>query len=163
MSDTNIKFIQIKTDYERRRNEQRNKLVLYLKNQLMKERDYESLNVINGGAAGKGKKTYTNANTIEPFDLTNWKWVEVRDNKSQFSCVISLNMIDIDKNSSNFHALYDRIGIIFLYKIGTNTYKNYIWTGIDLPLDETKEKKVLDLITEQYDFYLNRKKALPTA
>ena len=70
MSDTNIKsFIQTKTEYENKRNEQRNQLVSYLKNPLMKK----SLNVINGGAAGKGKKTYTNANTIEPFDLTNWK------------------------------------------------------------------------------------------
>lgn len=43
------------------------------------------------------------------------------------------------------------------------TYKNYILTGIDLPLDnEHKKEEILNLITEQYDFYSKCKKTSPT-
>lgn len=59
-------------------------------------------------------------------------------------------MIDVDQTSRNFHALYDRIGLI----ISSDTpYTKQICTNIDLPLvDETKEK-ILNLVIYEYDLY----------
>lgn len=149
MSNKEVKsFNSIKNEYECSRNEQRKCLVNYLS---VKLKDHNSLVVVKRGNAGKGKATYNNAQTIAPFNLNNWKWIEVKT--EGFSCLISLNMIDLDKNSGNFHALYDRVGLVVYFKKSKNFYKNYICTDIDLPFDENKMEAVYKLVMEQFEFW----------
>lgn len=143
-------FNDIKQEYEKARSEQRAILVHYLSRRL--EENKESLTIINRGRAGKGTTMYKNAKTIEPFDLSNWKWIEIKE--KNFNCIISLNMVDLDKNSANFHALFDRIGLIFSFKKELNFHNNYIYTSIDLPLDNDKMETIYKLLIEQYDIFL---------
>lgn len=156
MSEHKIKtFEDFKKEYVNARSEQRNELALYLENKLKENSNYTLLTVVNGGTAGKGSSNYNHAKTIEPFNLSNWKWVEVKT--EGFSCVISLNMVDVDKNSAKFHALYDRVGLVVTFKTGDNSHNNYICTNIDLPLDDNKKEAIYNLVIDQYNFWNNCK------
>lgn len=147
-------FSTIKKEYESLRDKQQKLLVTHLSDKL---KNCNSLVVVKRGNAGKGKSTYNNAKTIAPFDLTNWKWVEVKTQNEGFNCLISLNMLDLDRNSANFHSLYDRIGLIVYYKKGNNFYNNYICTDIDLPFDNNKMETIYNLVMEQFDFWQKNK------
>lgn len=153
-------FTDIKQKYVDEREIQRRNLCSGLEEIL---KNYSILTVKNRG--GKGKANYTNGKNIAEFDLTNWKWVEIIENETidfhDFSCVVTLNMIDIDTGSANFHALFDRIGLIVSGKKGSCLYKSYIYTNIDLPLDEpknqsdkpTKIEQIAQLVVEQYNYF----------
>lgn len=144
------KFVNAQEEYKRQREDQRQALADYLKG--YKGLHDAGLHVVTAGGAGKGRKDYTSHGRIPIYDLRNWKWVEVKD-ADKFDCVISLNMPDIDQSSSNFHALFDRIGLLVSYKKGSYDYEVDIYTDIDLPLDETKKEKIAQLVLEQYTLY----------
>lgn len=144
-------FEQIRKEYEQIREKERLSLAEYLKEQLKKNKYYEFLSVKSKGLAGKGRKDYTNHNTIPAYNLENWKWVEINAEYNTFNCIVSLNMIDIDQQTGNFHALYDRIGIIITSDKAP--YKKQICTDLDLPLNDEKRKRIFDIVVKEYDLY----------
>lgn len=147
-----MSFTAVRTAYERTREVERRKLSDFLvdyigQNQL-------SLTVVQGGNAGKGRTEYTSHGQIVPFDLSNWKWVEVKGVDSDFNCIVSLNMPDVDPVSGNFHALFDRVGLLISHQ---KKQAIPIHTDIDLPFDEEKMGCIADLIAEQFDSYCRSK------
>lgn len=144
-------FEQIRTEYEQAREQERKELAEYLKDEFNKNNDYKELYVVIGARAGKGKNNYTNHGTIPAFNLENWKWVELKSEYHDFNCIISLNMIDVDQQTKNFHALYDRIGIIISSNKVPN--KKQICTNIDLPLNDEKKKQIFEIVVREYDLY----------
>lgn len=159
-------FQDAKDEYERRRETERGKLAGYLSS-------YPGisgkLRVVSGARAGRGLTNYTSGNRIAPCNLSNQKWVELTDD-CDFNCVVSLNMIETDPHTGNTHFLFDRIGLYFEYKCGAFLYEMQIYTDIDLPLDEVdegkekkpqtheKQKKIAELVKEQYNIYCQKKK-----
>lgn len=153
-------FKTIKKLYADLREIERENLSDYLKNSLKEK--HPEIRVVNRGKAGKGDKEYTSDHKIHPFDLRNWKWVEIKsenmsaeqeDKRKYFDFTVSLNMPDTDSNSGNNHALYDRIGFFVDYRVGTYYYSTAIHTDIELPLDDTKMKKIEEHIRDQYERY----------
>lgn len=102
--------------------------------------------------AGKGISDYGSARLLKPFDLRNWKWVEVKDNADNFHAMISLNMLDIDPNSKNIHSLYDRIGIKFYLTTPKEKTRETPWidTGCELPLGEDDIKVIAAAVIYAY-------------
>lgn len=133
-------FEKVKAEYERQREEERKTLAAYLS--AHDGISAAGLHVVTGGKAGKGCERYTRHGEIPAFDLRNWKWVEVKDAEG-FDTAISLNMPDIDPKTKNIHCLYDRIGVIF-------SPEEWIYTDIDLPLDDEKRERIANLILEIY-------------
>lgn len=112
------------------------------------------------GNSGKGLPDYTSKGKIVAYDLTNWKWVEIRTGKAvtDFDCVISLNMIETDPDTWNAHALIDRVGLYIGYRVGSFYYKLEIYTPFQLPLTSTERGKIARMVKEQYDIYCEKKK-----
>ncbi len=142
-------FTDAKTEYEKQREVQRLKLRDFLsEHERLKA---AGLKVVTAGASGKGSKKYRGN-----YDLTNWKWVEVKS-ADGFDCVISLNMLDIDPRTQNVHSLYDRIGLIL-------TLEKWLCTDIDLPLvgdekdDQDKQERIAELVLEQYKKFEKEKR-----
>ena len=87
------------------------------------------------GLAGKGVKKYISGGQLnKPFDLSNWKWIEITKDGREF--LVSLQPPDKDPSSKNHHVLMDRIGVCY--------NEHWIITDIDLPMDE----KSLDALVE---------------
>lgn len=105
-----MKFEKARDEYERQREVQRQALSNYLK--VHKGLNTAGLHIVTAGTAGKGCEHYNSQGRIAPFDLRNWKWVEVKG-QDGFDRVISLNMLEMDKNTKDIHSLYDRIGFVF--------------------------------------------------
>ena len=143
----NCDFQDIKAAYEKHREEERRKLSTFLNNYIKKNKI--DLTVVRRGSTGKGRKNYTSNGKIEPYDLSNWKWVEIKEKDSDFDCVVSLNMPDVDTKSGNFHALFDRVGLLIEYP--NKSVK--IYTNIDLPFDDEKMERIAALVVEQFEFY----------
>lgn len=116
------------------------------------------LKVISKGYAGKGHDDYTAKGRIVEYDLTNWKWVELRTGKmpEDFDCVISLNMVEADPDSGSIHALYNRIGLYIGYRAGLSYYKLEIYTPFELPLSSSAHEQIAKLVKEQYDIYCEK-------
>ena len=133
-------FEEVKAEYERQREEERKALAAYLSahNGIRTA----GLQVVTKGRAGKGSEQYTNHGKIPAFDLRDWKWVEVKG-ANGFDAVISLNMPDIDTKTQNIHSLYDRIGLIL-------TPKEWVYTDIDLPLEDTEKEQIAQLVLEKF-------------
>lgn len=168
-------FKEIRDEYTLWREQERRALADFLAKELGKDENANNeLHVITSPRAGKGWTQYTSGKRIYKYNLSNWKWIEVTD-KNCFSCVVSLNMPDIDPRSGNFHALFDRIGLLVSYHKGNHYYETAIYTDINLPLnasanesDEKKKKKleqeeeekkteIAQLVLEQYkNFKRNR-------
>lgn len=147
-------FGAIKNSYEQARESERKDLAKYL----AKYKGIEDvLRVVSGGRSGKGLKEYTSGKRIKVYDLSNWKWVEITDD-SDFECVVSLNMPDIDPRSGNAHTLLDRVGLIVSYHKGGHYYETTIYTDIDLPLDDAKKEKIAQLVLDQYKIFRERAK-----
>lgn len=144
-------FKDVQEAYERRREDERKGLSKFL------NAIDEDLRVVSGPRAGKGGKKYTSDKRIAEYDLSNWKWVEITDDRD-FKCIISLNMLDIDPRSANVHALYDRIGLIVSYHKESLFYETKIYTDIDLPLNASDEERIAQLVKEQYEIYKQQKK-----
>lgn len=81
------------------------------------------------------------------YNLSNWMYIDAE--KSGKSFMISLQPFDLDPNprSKNYHVLMDRIGI-YIYapdnksKRTADAIVRMLSTDIDLPIDETKLKKL---------------------
>lgn len=158
-----LDFQDIKDAYEQKRENERIKLRDYLKvHPALKEAKLE----VARSSSGKGRTDYTSGGNIAPFDLSNWKWVEVKLAKAKkpdkdqdenqdrsFSAVISLNMFDTDPQSSNFHALYDRVGLVIEGKSGNTSLTSFVHTNIDLPLNEADMEKIAKLVIEQFKIF----------
>lgn len=98
---------------------------------------------------GSGERKYTANSTIEPYDLSNWKWISARIESLGLDIDISLQAFDIDPKTLNRHVLMDRIGL-YVYKSGeydaTKCFENMVNTGIDLPMTEEKIGKLKEII-----------------
>lgn len=140
----------IRTVYEALREEERIKLNEYLRES--KAIADANLRVVAGGSAGKGSYRYACRGKVQPFDLRNWKWVEVKS-KDGFDCVISLNMLDIDPRTKSVHSLYDRIGFVF-----SSDPKDWHCTDYELPLNDDEREKIAQLVLEHYKKYCEKKK-----
>ena len=139
------------SDYEGSREAERKGLSDFLvDNSKIKE---AGLTVKTRGRAGKGWTSYTSGGRIAPYDLSNWKWVELNHIERDFTCIVSLNMIETDPKTGNTHCLYDRIGLYVTYPRNGCYYKTDIYMDIDLPLDEKAKDRILELILEQFDFH----------
>ncbi len=146
-------FEKIREKYEKLREEERVKL-----RDKLEFKDSELKTIKRGG---KGLPDYGQTRLMKKYDLQNWKWVEVVDDK-HFQALISLNMPDVDPGSGNMHALYDRIGIRFTWfikaKVGIRADSekklletSWIDTGIELPLTDENIEEIESLITRGYD------------
>lgn len=156
---TKIEFENVKKPYEDAREAERGSLATSLAKYLAENEDMkDKLRVVYGGRSGKGLKNYTSGGRIESYDLSNWKWVEITDD-SDFECIVSLNMSDTDPRSGNFHALFDRVGLLVSYHKGGHYYETAIHPNINLPLDEEKKKKIAQLVLEQYKIFCEKKEA----
>lgn len=136
-------FKEVRDEYERQRENQRKCLASFLSEH--KELQALGLQVITGTKAGKGSEYYTSHGRIPAYDLRNWKWVEVKG-AGGFDAIISLNMPDIDPRTKNIHSLYDRIGIIL-------APGDWIYTAIDLPLNDTEKGEIAQLVLDCFRKY----------
>lgn len=165
LQSTKAKYKRLWIKYEALREQERQDLAKYLKNFIrvngIKGIRGTGLKVVLGASAGKGREDYTANGRIEKYNLTNWKWVEIRTGTKpeDFDCVISLNMVEADPKSGNVHALYDRIGLYIGYRIGSLYYKTEIYTALELPLGLNGHKQLAQLVKEQYEAYDQRKGA----
>lgn len=139
-------FQDAKNEYERQREQERKSLAAYLA--AHKGIENAGMKVVTGGTAGRGSQNYRGN-----YDLTNWKWVEVKGEKG-FSIVISLNMLDVDPSTHNIHSLYDRIGLVL-----SPDPAGWVYTDIDLPLDEADKEQIAQLVLEQYKIFCEKKEA----
>ena len=150
-------FQDIKNAYEQKRENEQKKLRDYLKK-------HPALNKAGLRAvSGCGKSSYTSNRQIAPFDLSNWKYVEIKDKDKRFSAVISLNMPDKDPKSGNFHALYDRVGLIIKEKDSDKHFVHadiVIHTDIDLPFDEAAMEEIARIVIEQFNIFNKSNEAL---
>jgi len=142
MSEDN--FEQAKQDYAKCREEERGKISDYLKNNLERLKHNlqdGSLRVVDGPGAGKGISNYKSGNRMAPFNLSNWKWIEIKyvpaegDEIDEF-LIISLQPPETDPKSNNRHVLMDRIGVRF--------NGHWMITDIDLPVDEESLERLVD-------------------
>ncbi len=140
-------FEQIKNAYNEAREAQRGELI-----EALNEKGFRNLKGKEiSKSGGKGKKDYTNKNTINQFDLSNWKWVSC--SKDGFNYFISLQAFDQDIKSKNRHVLFDRIGV-YKYKGKYNAYDAFYTmenTNIDLPLNEEKIEKLVKFMETLYE------------
>lgn len=101
------------------------------------------------GNAGKGRKKYTSGKRLsEPYDLSNWKYIEATYNNVHF--FISFQPFEIDPCSHNIHSLTDRIGIysyVGKYEV-ERALSNMKITDIELPLDDNKMKRLCKMLQE---------------
>lgn len=140
-------FEEVKKAYVEKREEERVKLKNYLKNYFIED---DRITVSSYG--GKGRPNYTSGGELKssPFNLNNWKWVEVRQKEEKLnSCIISLNMLEEDNNSGNKHALYDRVGFIVHTKNKEPDImadrRSWI-TSIELPLEDSDKEKIAQIV-----------------
>ena len=143
-------FHTAKGNYEELREEERKGLANYLSsNQEIRD---AGITVKTRGRAGKGLTAYTSGGRIAPYDLSNWKWVELNHTDHDFTCLVSLNMVETDPKSGNTHCLFDRIGLYITYQRDGCYYKADIYTDINLPLDNEAKEKIVALILEQFGY-----------
>ena len=83
-----IAFEEAKKSYEQMREQERKKLIKYLKNHTALINS--DLDVVTDGPSGNGDKNYTSGGRIAPYDLSNWKWVECKNPNGGFSAMIEL-------------------------------------------------------------------------
>ncbi len=130
-------FRKCKDEYEKARNGEKKKLVEFLENKGFK--------VLNKGY-GSGSKKYKAGGKLDvPYDLSNWKWVEIE--KEGYTYLISLQPFDKDKKTGNIHVLMDRIGI-YKYKeySASEVIEKMVATNIELPLTEEKLNSLLTIL-----------------
>ena len=156
-----LSFQDIKDAYEQKRENERIKLRDYLI--ACPELSNAGLKVVGGRKdnIGKGHEDYTSDKHIAPFDLRNWKWVEIKNQDKSFSAIISLNMPDKDPGSGNFHALYDRVGLILNEQGSGRSFAHMdIYTNIDLPFDKDAMEKITQIVIERFNIFTKNNKAL---
>lgn len=137
-------FDEVKSEYERQREEQRKLLSDFLS----QHDGIKNAGLRVAKKGGKGDQGYTSGGVIAAYDLRNWKWVCVKNGDKDFDCTISLNMLDRDSSSRYIHALYDRIGLVF-----SPNPDDWFCTDIDLPFDEDKMERIAQLVLAQFNCY----------
>lgn len=143
-------FQDAKGEYERQREQERVSLAAYLAaHEGIKA---AGLHVVTDSGAGRGSTRYSCNGKIPVFDLSNWKWVEVTG-ENGFVCAISLNMPDIAPETGTPVALYDRIGFIIL-----PSPKEWIYTDIDLPLDQAKKEQIAQSVLAHFTAFCKSRK-----
>lgn len=148
-------FEAAKRKYDELRETERKELSKRLKKYIGNTQKSLELDVRDAGNAGKGSHHYTSGGRIKEYDLSNWKWVEVtgKGDYGSFSCVVSLNMHEVDPKTANIHALYDRIGLYITYQLKETYYSTEIYTAADLPLDDKEYAYIGRLILEQFEIF----------
>lgn len=141
----------IKQKYEEQRENERKKLSDFFVTYFQGAK--KELRVIRSGRAGKGSGKYNSGGRIAPYDLKNWKWVEVQGINNSFNCIVSLNMLEVDPHSANPHALFDRIGLTISFERESNYYETKIFTDIELPLEDSAMERIAELISEQFAIF----------
>lgn len=140
-------FDKIKECYINARKEQREGLIILLRN--------KGYSVVNRGRAGRGSAKYTSGKSLTPaYDLSNHMWIEasksIDSGSSEIHFLISLNPYEVDKNSGNPHHLYDRIGVQAY--IGENTVENMrtdmIITKWGLPLNDNSKNDFVEFLNK---------------
>lgn len=133
-------FDKIKTDYmELRKN---------MKSELIKRFKKDGYHCNNQGGQGNGK--YGSNRLKKEYDLKNWIWIIVSGKlyKDVEYC-ISFQAFDINPRTRDRHVLMDRLGLYAYPKgeyAGYDCFKNMIETGIDLPMNEEKYAKLLNIM-----------------
>lgn len=150
---------EVGRQYEEQREAERKELVRYLLT--CSELKARGIGVVSRGRVGKGKEDYTSGKRIPTYNLKNWKWVEVKNEAQGFSCVISLNMPELDPGSGNVHCLYDRIGFQIFCKTKKRFYQTEIFTDINLPLKGSDKREIMKTIITQFDI-LHRQRTRET-
>lgn len=91
-------FEDIKNEYNKLRNEERQKIV-----EKLVKRGFNA----NGH---QGTWNYTSRGKIKPhYNLGMWKWIVAR--KGTITAVISLQTLEQDSKTKNIHVLFDRISV----------------------------------------------------
>ena len=91
-------FEDIKNEYNKLRNEERQKIVKKLV-----KRGFDA----NGH---QGTWKYTSRGKIKPhYNLGMWKWIVAR--RGDITAVISLQTLEQDSKTKNIHVLFDRISV----------------------------------------------------
>ena len=150
-------FSWIKEQYKEVRESQRKNIINYLK--------LKGFTVSVSPRAGQGIEKYGESRLGKSYDLRNWKWIDIE--KDGQKIMLSLQPFDYDKNSGNYHALMDRLGI-YLYKKNSNetsdAIKRMFLTDIDLPMDDEKLEKLENVLNgifscrkEMEEVYKNKK------
>ena len=141
-----MNFAEVKKQYAKLRENERIKIIDFLK-----EKGYKAS---KRGGQGKprwdGDDYYTNGHSINPYDLSNWKWVKT--SKNGLSYIISLQTFDRDQSSGNWHVLFDRISIMCELP-----NKEVELTKYDLPLDESE----LEGLVSRLDKLVERDSNIP--
>lgn len=135
----NIKqeFKKVKEKYTLLREDERKKIIDMLNNHGYTKKSGNKLDY----KGGSGLKNYTSIGELQkPYDLKNWKWIKAY--KKSYHITISLNALDQDKSSRNFHALYDRISI----KCESTDRVERIITNLDLPLEINELNELIAMI-----------------
>ncbi len=144
-------FNGIKEKYKEARLAERRELVAALED--------KNYNVIKAESAGRGRKNYKSGkNRLDPpYDLSNHMWIEA--DKNGVKILISLNPNGIDSNSSNYHNLYDRIGIQLFFNDNTepNIRTDMIITGYELPLSKVSRKNLVDNVDKMVGWFCGAK------
>ena len=151
-------FQAVKEKYEQQRESERKELARYLSEQIGQSALKNKLKIVKGARAGRGLPDYTSGKRIFPYDLKNWKWVELKSEDARFDCLISLNMMERDPHTANIHCLYDRIGIQISYNIGHLHYKTDIYTDIELPLKNMDRERITGVVIAQFNLFCELKK-----
>ncbi len=133
-------FLEITTEYEILREEQRMSIVTYLAS--------KGFNVSKNKRAGKGRLNYTSGGTITSYDLRNFKYIDA--SKDGHHVFISLQPFERDPSSGNHHVLENRIGLYAYEKYDPEeAFSNMVITDIDLPMDDEKLYRLDVAIAEQ--------------
>lgn len=142
-------FSKAKNEYEIQRDSERKKLSRYMSDKGFKVvgENPESGDRRKESRAGKGKSYSSGGRLVPPYNLVNWKWVELESKSGDETVIISLNPYDIDPGSGNIHVLYDRIGIyITSNKEALLYYTKTIITKYELPLTQEDLDQLYNLI-----------------
>ena len=150
-----IDFNTAKENYVTAREDERKKIIEFLKGYINEKYPNKGFEVSSRG--GMGSPTYgaRKKDALKaPYDLRNWKYVELKKTvlpkQQQGILLISLQSFDKDPSTDNHHILMDRV--CFNINLGKkDQFPFVVHTGIDLPMDSEKFKilkEELDKIME---------------
>lgn len=114
---TENKFKLAKANYITERGNERKNLIYLLKSIKNNENDLVIQDYKKSGMGStkyKGGKGGKLPLQLTPFDLSNWKYVEgsFKNEKKFWHFIITLQCIEQDNGSLNWHVLMDRLGIM---------------------------------------------------
>lgn len=141
MEEFTMEFNDVRNEYKKVRVEQQKIIFKYLK-----EKSFLNITEIHNK---RGSNKYKSGGRfIEPYDLSNWLWIDLQINKVNF--LVSLQAFDCDSSTGNMHVLMDRIGI---YAYGgeyspKEVREKMMITSINLPMNDEKEKMLENILED---------------